>query len=555
MMINNELIKQNDLGDFFVTAIDYTKAKEIYKEATKCDPKNKKIISVFHNKTAAINFYLLQYNEASLNATNALEFNPDNMNALTIRAKCYSELQDYENCIKDCNLVLLVENNDYIKILLDENSSRLFLKVTTERAYLNFNNNNLMDCVNDCETILQIKEINEIRNLLEKSTHSLIIQTMEHARQLYTSEKYEMCMRQCDILITKFQNVSKAINLKLNASNHKSIIESICNAKKLHTEQYYKDCLILCDLILLNINLVNERKTQYIAQVNQIVQNIRYRMKIIKAKANLNFENMNFDECVKDLEYLLSIEESSEIEELIRSAKSEKGFDERLTSAKNLYKTKQYADCIELCRALLKVRELIEIKQLIANSEMEIENIKKIKKIIEETMCRAEDSFNLKKFEECITECLQILKQNDNYLEAKTLMNKSLGQIISRANSHYERAQYKECINICMYIKSTPIIKENFNGVKDMLKQSSDELAYYKKITKEPPNHYDILKVKAGDDKKIITKSFYDLSKQYHPDRHSTSTKEKQTYCEEIMKKISAANTYIFSGKKKKTQR
>lgn len=549
MMINNELRTQNDLGDSHVAAIDYTKAKEIYKEATKIDPKNKKIISVFHNKIAAINFHLLQYDEASVNATKALEFNPDNINALTIRAKCYSELQDFENCIKDCNLVLMVENNEYIKILLDENSSRLFLKVTTARAYLNFNKRHLMDCVNDCEAILQIKEINEIRNLLEISTNSLIIETMEYARELYNNEQYEMCISQCDILITKFQNVPEAINLKLTASNHKSIVESIYNAKNLHKDQNYKECLKLCERTLLNINLVDERKPQYIAQVNQMVQNIRDRMKAIQTKANLNFKNMNFDECVKDLEYILSIEESSEIEELLKSAKSEKSFEERLTSAKKLYETKQYADCIERCKALLKVRELNEIKQLIARSEMEIEKIKKIKKLIEENMCRAEENFNLKKYEECIKDCLKILAQNESYLEAKTIMNKAFVQICSRAKSYYERAQYKECINVCMYVKSTPIINESFNEVKGMLKHSSEELAYFKKITKEPLNHYSILKVKEGDNKNIIKESFYSLSKQYHPDKHSKSTKEMRTYCQEIMKKITVAYNILSNPK------
>lgn len=540
------LKKQNELGDSLFAANDYQKAQQIYKEAIQIDPSNRKMISVFYYKIAAIKFQLLRYNEASTNATNALEFNVENMNALIMRAKCYSKLNDFQNCIKDCNLVLMLENNDYIKTLLDKNSYRLFLKDTTTRAYLNFNENRLMDCIIDCETILKTTEICEIRNLLEKSTESFITQTMQYARHLYNTEKYEMCMSQCDILILKFQNMLEAVNLKLNASNHKSITESINNTKRLYQERSYKECLEYCNLISLNINLVEERKNQYEFEMNQILQHIRSKIESVKAKANLNYEKMNFTECIKDYEYILSIEESSDIRNLLKQAKSEKSFTERLTSTKKLYNLKKYEDCIDNCKTLLKVRELDELKHLIVSCELEIIKQNEIFKIIEEHMGTAQENYENEKFEECIEDCLKVIKHNENYFQAKTLMKKAFDKIVLRASLCFNKAQYEECRKLCLQILKSDDLAE----VREMLELSKDALAY-EKLT----SYHDILQVKKDAEEKTIKKSFHYLCLKYHPDKHGKSTEEMKVYCAKMIKRITQARRMIGPHKKTKVKK
>lgn len=208
MVKTKQCQQQYELGNNFFDKQNFSQALQIINEATKIDPLNKKMQSFLHERLALINYQLLDYKQASLNATEVLKSNFD-LKTLVIRAKCYFKLEKLVECRQDCNLVLKTENNDEIQTLLNQLAEKEIsnsLKDSIFLAEFNFNEKRYGLSIIYCNTILRVKEIFKIRQLLVKAelelTNLNYVRTiMNLALQLYDLDKYELCMTKCDEIL------------------------------------------------------------------------------------------------------------------------------------------------------------------------------------------------------------------------------------------------------------------------------------------------------------------------------------------------------------------
>lgn len=253
-----------------------------------------------------------------------------------------------------------------------------------------------------------------------------------------------------------------------------------------------------------------------------------------KISAKIHFDEKNYKKCIEDCEAFLLVEENQEIRTLLKKA----NINLLITQAKGCFHFQNYQKCINECYKILKIKEIVEVRTLLQSAKLEQKN----KKEIDELMEKAQAYFKNKKFKECIKICEQILiikkisaasnlikkaeYQIENY--SKNLLRDSL----KTAKHHFDTAKYKLCIEDCETVLQ---VEENI-VFRNMLKESMEALKY-----EEETDLYLILGVQKGANTKIIKEGYFFMSKKYHPDKHSNSTKEMKVYCENLYKKITNA--------------
>lgn len=265
-------------------------------------------------------------------------------------------------------------------------------------------------------------------------------------------------------------------------------------------------------------------------------------------RAKKHYQNKNYEECISECEIILGIEEMEEAKILMRKAKEEmnqKYINDIMSRAKQNFKNEKYKECISECLKVLETEDLLEAKILMKKAKTAIQN-----KVINEIMERARRNFKNTDFKQCIVECEKALEVDQDFMEAKNLMEKARQELINasrnfvknkmvQAKLQFDKAEFKNCVETCTAILEHQDVAE----VNNMLKKSRVSLAY-EKLT----DNHEILEVPRFSDQIAIKSSYYALSMRYHPDKHSKSTKEMQTYCENLYKKIT--NAYRALSKK-----
>lgn len=119
----NDMFKSGKLQD----------AYRIYTEALTIDPLNKKINSKIYLNRAIVLSRLNKLKEAIADCTSALVLEETYLKALLRRAKCYSDLGEYEESVKDYEKVCTMEKSKENKKLLQD--AKLALKRSKRKDY------------------------------------------------------------------------------------------------------------------------------------------------------------------------------------------------------------------------------------------------------------------------------------------------------------------------------------------------------------------------------------------------------------------------------------
>lgn len=540
-----KLKEQKELGNLAFKNNKYLKAYQIYKEAIKIDPSNDKILSILHHNLSVTNFKLDDFKQASIDATSALKYNPNYIKPLIIRAKCLHKLGRSEECMQDCELVLKVQENDDLKHILKEE----FMKGGSVRAKLLFTKSRFNDCIIVCTKILGYYEIDEIRELLDNAKQNFISENMKKAQKRYKMESYEECVRLCDTILIQFVELEEAIILKNTAITQIKIVsllnEANSNIKYYFEKQMYKECMSEYGLILSSIEDHEFDNNEIGTEISDIIETIRNHIEEVFLKAKQCFESKTFDKCVEHCNSILNIQESSEVRNLADEATFEGTIYKKLTNVKKLYDSNSFKRCINESKKLLKcITKFDEIKKIISNCEIALDEENQNKKMINDIMSEALQNYKKTYYSDCIKDCEKALKYK-KVKKAETLMEKAKQKIrnenenylkisIIRAKLMYDKVELNECIEKCLAI----LEKKNLLEIKKLLQKSKDELEDAKL-----ENCFDILKIDCNASQTIIKSAYRRLSKKYHPDKNMkiSISKERQKYYQNMQSKLNHA--------------
>lgn len=134
MRIRAKNIKEKkDKGNELFKSGKYRDAHGIYSEALQIDDLNKDINSKLYYNRALVNAKLGNIRDAISDCTAALTLNPKYLKALLRRAKCQSDMENFEECVKDYESAFQIEKTQEIKNALKE--AKLALKKSKRKDY------------------------------------------------------------------------------------------------------------------------------------------------------------------------------------------------------------------------------------------------------------------------------------------------------------------------------------------------------------------------------------------------------------------------------------
>ncbi|KAG5676507.1 hypothetical protein PVAND_006338 [Polypedilum vanderplanki] len=111
----------------------YREALAIYTEALNIDPLNKEINSKLFYNRALVNTKLGNLNDAVRDCTEAFKLNDKYVKAIVKRARCYYELENFEEAVKDYETALKLDKSIEIKNALKD--AKLQLKKSKRKDY------------------------------------------------------------------------------------------------------------------------------------------------------------------------------------------------------------------------------------------------------------------------------------------------------------------------------------------------------------------------------------------------------------------------------------
>uniref|UniRef100_A0A069DZ51 Putative dsrna-activated protein kinase inhibitor p58 n=1 Tax=Panstrongylus megistus TaxID=65343 RepID=A0A069DZ51_9HEMI len=127
------LKQKKEEGNEAFKANKNTEAYNLYSEALNIDPNNTSTNAKLYFNRATVSSKLGRLNEAISDCSSALKLDPNYLKALLRRAKCYMELQQYEEAIKDYEKAVSMESSREMKKLLAD--AKLELKKSKRKDY------------------------------------------------------------------------------------------------------------------------------------------------------------------------------------------------------------------------------------------------------------------------------------------------------------------------------------------------------------------------------------------------------------------------------------
>ncbi|XP_045471520.1 dnaJ homolog subfamily C member 7 isoform X2 [Harmonia axyridis] len=128
-----QLKKKKEEGNEAYNAGKYADALNLFSEALKIDPLNKMTNAKLHFNRATALSKLNKYEEAVVDCTAAISLNPNYMKALLRRAKCYMDLENYEEAVKDYEKINKIDKSRENRRLLQD--AKLALKKSKRKDY------------------------------------------------------------------------------------------------------------------------------------------------------------------------------------------------------------------------------------------------------------------------------------------------------------------------------------------------------------------------------------------------------------------------------------
>jgi DnaJ family protein C protein 7 len=127
------LKEKKEKGNELFKSGQYREAHTVYTEALKIDEFNKDINSKLFYNRALVNAKLGNIRDAITDCTEALKSNPNYLKAILRRAKCYYDLENFEECVKDYEAAFQLEKTHATKNLLRD--AKLALKKSKRKDY------------------------------------------------------------------------------------------------------------------------------------------------------------------------------------------------------------------------------------------------------------------------------------------------------------------------------------------------------------------------------------------------------------------------------------
>lgn len=111
----------------------WQQALNLYNEALTVDKHNKAVNAKLYFNIATVRSKLNQIKEAAEACTAALELDDNYVKALLRRAKCYTELEEFEEAVKDYERLYKIDKSKENKQLLHE--AKIALKKSKRKDY------------------------------------------------------------------------------------------------------------------------------------------------------------------------------------------------------------------------------------------------------------------------------------------------------------------------------------------------------------------------------------------------------------------------------------
>lgn len=127
------LKERKEQGNELFKSGKYREANTIYSEALQVDTLNTEVNSKLHYNRALVNTKLGNLSEAIADCTDALKMNQNYLKALLKRAKCYYDVENYEESVKDYEVAYKMDKtNDVMRSLRD---AKFQLKKSKRKDY------------------------------------------------------------------------------------------------------------------------------------------------------------------------------------------------------------------------------------------------------------------------------------------------------------------------------------------------------------------------------------------------------------------------------------
>lgn len=124
-------MKEN--GNVLFKSGRYREAQSVYTEALKIDEFNKDINSKLLYNRALVHSKINNLREAVADCSSVLEINDKYLKALLLRARCYNDLEKFDECVNDYEAALQIQKTAEIKKLLRD--AKFALKKSKRKDY------------------------------------------------------------------------------------------------------------------------------------------------------------------------------------------------------------------------------------------------------------------------------------------------------------------------------------------------------------------------------------------------------------------------------------
>lgn len=113
IFIKEKAIKLKDEGNLYFKVKKYSQAIVSYTMALKEEfEDDNELKSVLYQNRAAAHYYIKNYRSSLSDCVLACKFNPKNLKPIYKGAECSYELKKFDDCIKWCDMGLLIDSND-----------------------------------------------------------------------------------------------------------------------------------------------------------------------------------------------------------------------------------------------------------------------------------------------------------------------------------------------------------------------------------------------------------------------------------------------------------
>lgn len=128
-----ELKDKKEAGKTAFKSGKFREALTLYSDALLIDPSNNNMNCKLYYNRALVNYKINNLRDSTLDCTKVLDIDAQYLKALLLRAKCYNELEKYDDCVRDYEAALKIQKTQEIKNLLRD--AKFALKKSKQKDF------------------------------------------------------------------------------------------------------------------------------------------------------------------------------------------------------------------------------------------------------------------------------------------------------------------------------------------------------------------------------------------------------------------------------------